>query len=356
MRDRARAGVDAGFRRPRRPGRLGREDARNSGTRHSDMEGHVKSTSASGRSVSRWLETRPRAGTDDGNHPDIRGSAEPVPQSSETSPPSRLGLIGASWLSQSVLEDSRRELPTSTAPRTSCESSCNCIHALTDGPDETRELTADRGHGFGSTDAAIEMSVASMKSVLSCDRESDQVGWDIFESPLEIAFEARREASVVRGLDQNVAKVAVAGTGDSALASRLAAGMLADRQPGERHEARCIREAAEIADLGHDGDRGKESDATQNLKGKDGSQPRALFGAALEVGLQSAHPLTSGVHCNSVVLEDELAGRMIEAQRLQPPSPVLPPREQGRFRPVVPVNLPTHIRDAGDHSQKPRGR
>src|SRR2546425_9677802 len=259
-----------------------------SGGRDTDMEGHVKSTSASGRSVSRWLETRPRAGTDDGNHPDIRGSAEPVPQSSETSPPSRLGLIGASWLSQSVLEDSRRELPTSTAPRTSGESSCTRLHALADGPDEAGELTTHRNYRLGSTDAAIEVSVASMKSVLSCDRESDQVCWDIFESPLELAFEARREASVVRGLDQNVAKVAVAGTGDSALASRLAAGMLADRQPGERHEARCIREAAEIADLGHDGDRGKEGGATQNLKGKDGSQPRALFGAALEVGLQSA--------------------------------------------------------------------
>ena len=54
------------------------------------------------------------------------------------------------------------------------------------------------------------------------------------------------------------------------------------------------------------------------MKGKDGCQPRALFGAALEIGLQPAHPLTSGVHCNSVILEDELAGRMIEAQRLQP--------------------------------------
>src|SRR3989454_917040 len=186
MRDRARAGVDAGFRRPRRPGRLGREDARNSGTRHSDMEGHVKSTSASGRSVSRWLETRPRAGTDDGNHPDIRGSAEPVPQSSETSPPSRLGLIGASWLSQSVLEDSRRELPTSTAPRTSCESSCTCLHALTDGPDETRELTADRGHGFRSTDAAVEVAVASVKSGLSSNREVDQVCRNTVQSLLEL--------------------------------------------------------------------------------------------------------------------------------------------------------------------------
>src|SRR3989442_14407495 len=131
-----------------------------SGARDTDMEGHVKSTSASGRRVRRWLETRPGAGTDDGNPPDSRGSAEPVPQSSETSPPSRLGLIGASWLSQSVLEDSRRELPTSTAPRTSCESSCNCLHALTDGPDETRELTADRGHGFRSTDAAGEGAAA----------------------------------------------------------------------------------------------------------------------------------------------------------------------------------------------------
>src|SRR6266702_3254407 len=58
--------------------------------------------------------------------------------------------------------------------------------------------------------------------------------------------------------------------------------------------------------------------AERKAKGKDGSQPRALFGAALEIGLQTAHPLTSGVHCNSVVSEDELAGRMIEAQRLQP--------------------------------------
>src|SRR5438552_19177073 len=121
-----------------------------SGARDTDMEGHVKSTPASERSVSRWLETRPRAGTDDGNHPDIRGSAEPLPQSTETSPPSRLGLIGASWLSQSVLEDSRRELPTSTAPRTSCASSCPRLHALADGPAEAGALTTHRSYRLGA--------------------------------------------------------------------------------------------------------------------------------------------------------------------------------------------------------------
>src|SRR2546428_1307370 len=176
-----------------------------SGGRDTDMEGHVKSTPVVERRAGRWLGAQPRAGTDDGNHPDIRRSAKPLPQSSETSPPSRLGLIGASWLSQSVLEDSRRELPTSTAPRTSCESSCTRRHALADGPDEAGELTTHRSYRLGSTDAAIEVSVASMKSVLSCDRESDQVCWDIFESPLELAFEARREASVVSSLVQNVA-------------------------------------------------------------------------------------------------------------------------------------------------------
>src|SRR5438093_7928254 len=122
-----------------------------------DMEGHVKSTPVVEQPAGRWLGAQPRAGTDDGNHPDIRGSAKLLPQSSETSPPSRLGLIGASWLSQSVLEDSRRELPTATAPRTSGESSCTRLHALADGPDEAGELTTHRSYRLGSTDAAIEV-------------------------------------------------------------------------------------------------------------------------------------------------------------------------------------------------------
>ena len=116
-----------------------------------------------------WLETQPRAGPDDGNHPDIRGSAEPLPQSSETSSPSYLRLDVASWLSHSVLEDSRRELPTSTATRASWESSCANLRALADGPDKTGELAGNRSHSLRSADAVVEVAIAAMKPGLGLE-------------------------------------------------------------------------------------------------------------------------------------------------------------------------------------------
>src|SRR5579859_5609257 len=149
------------------------------------MEGLVKPLPPLNKRQSYWLETQSRAGTDDGNHPDIRGSAKPLPQSSETSPPSRLRLIAASWLSHSVLEDSRRRLPTSTATRTSSESSRVRLHALTDGPDKAGELTRDRGHSLWSTDAAVEVSVALMKPSLCFNRKIDEVGWNTLHALLD---------------------------------------------------------------------------------------------------------------------------------------------------------------------------
>src|SRR5487761_166575 len=113
-----------------------------------------------------WLETQPRAGTDDGSHPDIRGSAKPLPQSSETSSPSRLRLVVASWLSHSVLEDSRRELPTSTATRASMESSCASLHALANGPDKADKLECNRSQRLRSAKAMVEMAIAAVESGL----------------------------------------------------------------------------------------------------------------------------------------------------------------------------------------------
>jgi len=141
-----------------------------------DMEGLVKPLPPLNKRQIYRLETQSRAGTDDGNHPDIRGSAKLLPQSSETSPPSRLRLIAASWVSHSVLEDSRRELPTSTATQARSESSCAGLHALADGPDKTSELASDRSHRLRSTDAAVEVVIALMKPSLCSDGKIDEVG------------------------------------------------------------------------------------------------------------------------------------------------------------------------------------
>src|SRR6266567_456340 len=164
-----------------------------------------------------WLETQPRAGTDDGSHPDIRGSAKPLPQSSESSSPSRLRLFVASWISHSVLEDSRRELPTSTATRASWESSCAGLHALADCPDKSGEFASNCSHRLRSANSAIEVAIAAMKPGLGFEGEVDEVWRNALQSAFELALEARGEARVVSGLHQDVPKVAVAGAGDSAL-------------------------------------------------------------------------------------------------------------------------------------------
>src|SRR2546427_5427702 len=137
------------------------------------MEGHVKSTSASGRSVSRWLETRPRAGTDDGNHPDIRGSAEPLPQSSETSPPSRLRLtsrVGYRIGSSRVLGENCRPRPR---PQPVASSSSARLHSLTDSPDEAGQFPGHGCHCLGSTNSAVKVAVAAGKTRFGSEGELD---------------------------------------------------------------------------------------------------------------------------------------------------------------------------------------
>src|SRR5712692_11972345 len=134
------------------------------------MEGHVKSVL-----VSYWLETQPRAGTDDGNHPDIRGSAKPLPQSSETSPPSRLRLtsrVGYRIGSARVLGENCRPRPR---PQPVASSSSGRLHPLTDSPYEAGQFPRHSCHCLGPTNSAVEVSVPTVQSSLGSQRKLDEV-------------------------------------------------------------------------------------------------------------------------------------------------------------------------------------
>ena len=157
-----------------------------------------------------------------------------------------------------------------------------------------------------------------MKPGLGFEGKVDEVWRNALQSALQLTLEARGEAGVVCGLHQDVTRVAVAGAGDSTLVARLAGGMLTDREPGERHEAWRIRKATEVADFGHDSDRGKKGDSTQRLEGEDEADAWALLCSALKVSLQSSNTLASGVHRNPIVIEHELAGRTLELQCVKP--------------------------------------
>src|SRR5712692_6179445 len=92
--------------------------------------------------------------------------------------------------------------------------------------DEVGQFSGDRGHGLGSTEAAVQMSVAAVEAGLRFQGDLDELCRDSLQSPFDLAVERGRVASVVGGLNEDVAEIAVTGMGDTALSSRMTAEVL----------------------------------------------------------------------------------------------------------------------------------
>jgi hypothetical protein len=79
----------------------------------------------------------------------------------------------------------------------------------------------------------------------------------------ELIADLRPPAGAPGGLDQQATHVRVADLRDRALAALLTRGVLRGHQANEGHELLGGVEAAEVADLGHQGERGQSVDAAQ---------------------------------------------------------------------------------------------
>src|SRR5262249_50367236 len=92
-----------------------------------------------------------------------------------------------------------------------------------------------------------------------------------------VVAEPRPPARVPGRLDQQAANVAVADLGDRALAALLTGGVLRGHEADEGHELLGAREAAEVADLSDERERGQRVDAAQTTQPRHQLPPRALL-------------------------------------------------------------------------------
>src|SRR5207245_3317178 len=118
--------------------------------------------------------------------------------------------------------------------------------------------------------------------------------------------------------DQEAAHVAVADLGDRALPALLAGGALRGHQADEGHELLGAAEAAEVADLGYQRERGQRVDAAQAAQPRDERAPRLLLGGLADRSLQlldAGVDKVDGVH---VGVEGDLLRRKLEALLAEP--------------------------------------
>ena len=102
------------------------------------------------------------------------------------------------------------------------------------------------------------------RAAIRCQRQAlDDHGVLAALAAGELVADLRPSPRVPGRLDEQAADVAVADLGDRALPALLAGGVLRGDEPDEGHELLGAVEAAEVADLGDERERGQRLDATQ---------------------------------------------------------------------------------------------
>ena len=108
-----------------------------------------------------------------------------------------------------------------------------------------------------------------MQPLLSGPRLRDDVGRRPLLSLPESSPDKRMMSVVPGGLHQDAAEVSIAGLGNRSARLLRAAGMLRGDPPDKRHRLRRTAEAARVAELGGDGQRGQIIDAAEAAQSLD---------------------------------------------------------------------------------------
>ena len=131
-------------------------------------------------------------------------------------------------------------------------------------PDETCELSSDRGHRHRRALAArFESSESTRQSQVSLATHVGN-GRRLLHEQLALPRRCARTMSVGPGrLDEDSSHVAVTGLGDPTAPLSLTARVLARYETQEGHELACARKATQVVDLRQDHHRGQRADAAQ---------------------------------------------------------------------------------------------
>ena len=122
---------------------------------------------------------------------------------------------------------------------------------LADLPDEVRELAGEGDHDDVAGFAALEPQSLplAVKALLAAPADLDRAGVLAALAGREGLVDRWLVAVVLRGFDQQPARVRGAGLGDRPALDLLAGGVLAGDDPQIRRQRGGVLEAAEIADL-----------------------------------------------------------------------------------------------------------
>ena len=142
--------------------------------------------------------------------------------------------------------------------------------------------------------------------------------WKSLEPVVQLAADAGLHSIGPSPFDQDTPCKRVTCLGDAAAADCCPARMLGRRQTKVSHHLARIVEADEIAHLGNDGDSRHEGHATHGLKRLNDRRHGPSWNQILDLLRQAGDALFGVMHGVDIVLQDNLLGRMVEANRRQP--------------------------------------
>jgi hypothetical protein len=188
-----------------------------------------------------------------------------------------------------------------------------------DEPQEACQFTSDSDDGFGAGFAAgDEPDVTTVEARLSAIGDGD----DTLGLTLAAAFERKADrgpvAIVPGGLDEETADVVVAGAGDRAPSTGLAAGVFAGDEAEVAHEGTWRPEAAEVVEFGDEADGGDGVDAAEAAEPGDGFLVRFLGGEFGEGRVDVLQTLLEFVDGDEIRVERGLAGAIVEGEGVKP--------------------------------------
>ena len=129
---------------------------------------------------------------------------------------------------------------------------------------------------------------------------------------------ARGVVVVPGGLDQQAAGVPVAGLGDVTAVSLIAGGVLARGQAEEAHQLARRCEAAEVADLGEQPERGVGRDAAKTPQPRHRVRPRLARRDLIELVIEDGDLRVEAVEVAEHVLQRALGERIGQALATHP--------------------------------------
>src|SRR5262252_10156157 len=193
-------------------------------------------------------------------------------------------------------------------------------------PQEAHQLAGNRGHGDRRSFAvADEMAVAPMQPLLRPPRLPDDLIGLRLAPARQRAADRGAMAIVPGGLDEDPARVRIAGFRQRTPPVGLAGGVLARHQPQVGHELPGPAEALEVHDLGHEHHRRERADAAEAAQPPDGVPIRRRLREGRDLLVEFRLPRQRLFERKHGCLERALQRRQLEVLPADPgPMPLRP--------------------------------